>query len=98
PNYHVQKMFMTNQGDTYYEGVVALDKSDSTLAASCVGDSRSGDLILKVVNTGEKPKEMEIDLSRFNNLSKSATKIVEPGKVDFPLLRLQVQQFEQERH
>lgn len=79
PNYHVQKMFMTNQGDTYYEGVIALDKSDSTLAASCVGDSRSGDLILKIVNTGEKPKETEIDLSGFNNLSKSATKMLFSG-------------------
>ena len=79
PNYHVQKMFMTNQGDTYYEGVVNLDKRDSTLAASCVGDSRSGDLILKIVNTGEKPKDIEIDLAAFNSKTKRARKTLFSG-------------------
>ncbi len=79
PNYHVQKMFMTNQGDTYYEGVVNLDKRDSTLAASCVGDSRSGDLILKIVNTGEKPKDIEIDLAAFKSKTKRARKTLFSG-------------------
>jgi alpha-L-arabinofuranosidase len=47
PNFYVQKMFMTNQGDYYYDKVVFKDEEDSTLAGSCVKDNETGDIILK---------------------------------------------------
>jgi alpha-L-arabinofuranosidase len=72
PNYYVQKMFMTNQGDIYFDKVVALDSQDTTLAASCVQDSRTGDIILKLVNAGNEPQNIKIDLSGFKNLTSAA--------------------------
>ncbi len=66
PNYYVQKMFMTNPGDYYFDGVIDKDDSDSTLAASCVMDSKTGDVILKMVNASDEIKNMTIDLSRFS--------------------------------
>ncbi|HPR30585.1 MAG TPA: alpha-L-arabinofuranosidase C-terminal domain-containing protein [Prolixibacteraceae bacterium] len=65
PNYHVQKMFMNNQGDFYFENIIEYNKSDSTLAASCVADSKTGDVILKMVNASNENKNFVIDLSSF---------------------------------
>jgi len=72
PNYHVQKMFMTNQGDFYFDKVVPNYEKDSTLSASCVQDSKSGDIIVKLVNAGTEAKSMKVDLSRFKNMLPSA--------------------------
>lgn len=79
PNYHVQKMFSVNQGDRYFDNIIARNLSDSTLAASCVQDTSTGDIILKLVNAGEKEKEMKIDLSRFKKISSSAQLVTLSG-------------------
>lgn len=71
-NFYVQKMFMTNQGDYYFEDVVQTNKQDSLQAASCVIDSGTGDIILKLVNVGKENKSMKINLSRFKNLKTNA--------------------------
>lgn len=63
PNYYVQKMFMTNQGDMYYDNIISYDKNDTTFASSCVKDNESGDIILKLVNTSIEMKSIKIDLS-----------------------------------
>lgn len=68
PNYHVQKMFMSNQGDLYFDKVVEVAQNDTTIAASCVFDSQSGDIILKMVNAGNSDKTMKVNLSRFENM------------------------------
>lgn len=68
PNYHVQKMFMSNQGDLYFDMVVEVAQNDTTLAASCVYDSQSGDIILKMVNAGDSIKTMKVNLSRFKQM------------------------------
>jgi len=72
PNYHVQKMFMTNQGDYYFDKVVLKDESNNLLAASCVQDSKTGDIIVKLVNAGTEAKTMKVDLSRFKNIVDNA--------------------------
>lgn len=72
PNYFVQKMFMNNQGDLYFEKVITKDAKDSTLAASCVVNSSNGDIILKLVNAGSEVKNMKIDLSRFGKFNSTA--------------------------
>jgi alpha-L-arabinofuranosidase len=82
PNYYVQKMFMTNQGDIYSENIVSKDEKDTTLAVSCVQDSETGDIILKLVNAGEKPKIMQINLSGFKSLVSEAEQTVLAGAAD----------------
>jgi alpha-L-arabinofuranosidase len=69
PNYHVQKMFSANQGDYYFDKVVNKDSRDSTLAASVVQDSKTGDVILKLVNTGTGAKVMKINLDPFKKFN-----------------------------
>ena len=74
-NYYVQQLFSVNQGDKYIPDVVAFDTGarDSTLASSCVMDSKTGDIILKIVNAGSNPAFAKIDLSRFNTFHDRAT-------------------------
>ncbi|WDF57416.1 alpha-L-arabinofuranosidase C-terminal domain-containing protein [Mucilaginibacter sp. KACC 22063] len=65
-NYYVQQLFSTNQGDLYIPDVVAFKQegaaTDSTLAASCVKDSHTGDIILKIVNAGSKQATATLNL------------------------------------
>ena len=52
PNYYIQHLFSNNAGDRYYAGIVSLDNEVNT-GASCVKDSKTGDIIIKLVNAGE---------------------------------------------
>ena len=82
PNFYVQKMFMTNQGDYYFNNVISMDAKDTTLAASCVRDSKTGDVILKLVNAGNEPKKMEINLTVFGEVIPEAEMILLTGNAD----------------
>ena len=64
PNYYVQKLFSLNRGDRYFDQVILKDQKDTLLAASCVKDSKTGDIILKLVNAGSDEKIMKINLVR----------------------------------
>jgi alpha-N-arabinofuranosidase len=81
-NYYVQKMFSTNQGDLYYDGVISKELKDSTLAASCIKDSRTGDIILKFANAGNQSKTVKINLSGFKSIMPDAEKTVLTGNSD----------------
>lgn len=81
-NYHVQKLFSTNQGDTYFEGVINKDPADSALAASCVQDSKTGDVILKLVNAGPAAKNMKVNLAAFSKIVLGGRQTVLTGGVD----------------
>lgn len=72
PNYYVQKMFSVNQGDKYFDNIVSFPSTDSTSAASCVQDKKSGDVILKLVNAGNEAKKMKVNLSSFNKINSNA--------------------------
>jgi alpha-L-arabinofuranosidase len=72
PNYHVQKMFSVNQGDIYFDKIVNLDLNDTTAAASCVQDNETGDIILKLVNTGNEPRVMKVNLKGFKRIVSKA--------------------------
>jgi alpha-L-arabinofuranosidase len=65
-------MFSLNQGDTYFENVISKNENDSTLAASCVQDKKTGDLILKLVNGGEETKTMGVNLNIFGKIVANA--------------------------
>jgi alpha-L-arabinofuranosidase len=75
-------MFMTNQGDIYYDKIISKDEKDSTLAASCVKDSETSDIILKLVNAGTENKKMSISLAGFENLIHETEIIVLSGNAD----------------
>jgi alpha-L-arabinofuranosidase len=77
-NYYVQQLFAMNEGDVYYPGVIATP-ADTGIAASCVKDSRTGDIILKVVHTGPGNVKAPVDLSRFGKLDKRATRTLLTG-------------------
>jgi alpha-L-arabinofuranosidase len=79
PNFYVQEMFMTNQGDFYFGDIVKTDKNDSLQAASCVVDIHTGDVILRLVNVGSETKSMNVDLSRFRNIGTSAVQTILTG-------------------
>ncbi|MFT4153490.1 alpha-L-arabinofuranosidase C-terminal domain-containing protein [Parafilimonas sp.] len=64
-NYYVQQLFSVNAGSKYYPNIVSFDKKDSTLAASCVSDSKTGDIVLKIVNAGPADAAARINLSSF---------------------------------
>lgn len=67
-NYYVQQLFSVNAGDNYYPGVISFpDKEvkNGALAASCVRDSRTGDIILKIVNAGADNAQAKVNLSGF---------------------------------
>ncbi|MBU3821419.1 carbohydrate binding domain-containing protein [Flavobacteriaceae bacterium XHP0103] len=81
PNYHVQKMFSTNYGDIYYKNIIATGK-DTTLSASCLKDSKTGDIILKMVNTSTEFKQMKVNLNKFKNLPLDAKQIVLTGNAE----------------
>jgi alpha-L-arabinofuranosidase len=79
PNYYVQKMFSANQGETYFDKVISKNENDTTLAASCVQDSKSGDIILKMVNYSDAVKPMKINLGKFGKLATGAEQTVLTG-------------------
>jgi len=82
-NYYVQQLFSANAGDTYYPGIVKFlnqAKPDSVLAASCVKDSKTGDVIIKIVNAGNTASSTKINLAAIGKISPKATLAVLTGK------------------
>lgn len=65
PNYYVQKLFSTNRGDRVLpvlsEGEPLRGRNGIYASASRIDDS--GEIILKLVNTADEPREAEIRLS-----------------------------------
>lgn len=75
-SYQVQKLFGQNAGDTYLTTSVS-DSKD--LAASAVRDSKSGAIVLKLVNGSDSPKSLKIELNGLSVRSGNATKTVLTG-------------------
>jgi alpha-L-arabinofuranosidase len=82
PNYYVQKLFSSNQGDYYFDNVIKKNTNDSALAGSCVYETKSGDVILKLVNAGDQLKTVKINLSPFKKINSSAVKTELSGDGD----------------
>jgi alpha-L-arabinofuranosidase len=61
----VQKLFSVNQGDLFFSKVIAEETADSALASSCVQDSQTGDIILKMVNAGNDAGIFQVNLTGF---------------------------------
>lgn len=81
-NYYVQQMFGQNGGDIYFPTTIA--PGATNLAASCVKDSQSGDLILKLVNTSTNAVQTRVSLGGAK-IKPEATRTLlagEPGAVN----------------
>src|SRR5205814_1281029 len=78
-NYHVQQLFSVNSGDTYLTTTVSDAGTPVTFAASSVRDTKTGDLILKLVNGANVPKPLHIELTGAKNLAASAVRTVLAG-------------------
>lgn len=86
PNYYVQQLFSTNQGNLYFDNVVSFYNElkqpvvkDSTLASSCVKDSKTGVVIVKIVNTTGNVYQAKIDLLKFKGISTDAVRQILKG-------------------
>ncbi|WP_207510674.1 alpha-L-arabinofuranosidase C-terminal domain-containing protein [Longitalea luteola] len=73
-NYYVQKLFANNDGDIYYSNIVTAHVPDTakTFAASCVKDSKTGDIILRIVNRDSVPVPAKINLGSLGGLQSTA--------------------------
>lgn len=84
-NYYVQQLFGHNQGTEYVAGVVAPPAgavADTTVAASCVRDAKTGDIILKLVNASATAQPFQVDLSGLKGLNLAATRTIFTGDKD----------------
>lgn len=82
PNYYVQQLFSLNRGNFYFDNIILKNASDTTLAASCVQDKKTGDLILKMVNTDDAAKTLKIDLTPFKRFIPQAEQMVLSGDAE----------------
>ena len=78
PNYYVQKMFSTNRGTSVLP--VLLDgqakNGQNNLFASAALDSRTGEVVLKVVNATPSPRDVRINLAGAKNTRKPGRALV----------------------
>jgi len=75
-SYSVQQLFSTNSGDTYLPTTVS---NPGDFSASSVRDSKTGDIILKLVNGANVSRTMRVELSGLTSPPSSATKTVLSG-------------------
>jgi len=61
-NYTVQKLFGHNTGDTALPATLAGAEKSARLAASAVRDSKTGELIVKLVNGDDTPRRLTVKL------------------------------------
>jgi alpha-L-arabinofuranosidase len=75
-NYHVQQLFSLHNGDAYLTTTVDDSSKPASFAASSVRDSKTGDLILKLVNGSNAPKPLRVELTGARRLPATAMKTV----------------------
>jgi alpha-N-arabinofuranosidase len=77
-NYYVQQMFGGNGGDAYLPDDIS-DGTSGKCMISSVKDSRTGDVILKLVNIASTTSLLHIHLTSVKNLDLTAVKTVLAG-------------------
>ncbi len=76
PSYYVQQLFSRNRGDVVLPvklNAPTNDKKKPTLFATACRDEKSGDVILKVVNSSDKIAETKLSLAGAGKLAAKAT-------------------------
>ncbi|MEI7912511.1 MAG: alpha-L-arabinofuranosidase C-terminal domain-containing protein [Verrucomicrobiota bacterium] len=79
-NYYVQQMFMRNQGEVCLPAKIGA--TESKLAVSCVQDTKSGDVILKLVNVSPNGALARVDFSNIIKVQPVAARMVLTGDLD----------------
>lgn len=79
-NYHVQQLFSVNSGDHYLPTSMSHADEHTRFSASAVRDSRSGAVILKLVNGENEAKPLRVEISGGTGLSPEASLTVLAGK------------------
>lgn len=77
-NYLIQQLFGCNGGAYYIDGVC---KTDTTLQTSCV-QTKTGNVIIKIVNTGAEAQPCHIDLAPVGKHGKQGALTLLQGKPD----------------
>lgn len=77
-NYYVQQMFSCNQGDVYYP--INIEGANNSLAISCVKDSGSREVVVKLVNVSTNSVRVALSLGPVGQIYPVATRIVLNGK------------------
>ncbi|MBP7052399.1 MAG: alpha-N-arabinofuranosidase [Phycisphaerae bacterium] len=79
PNYYVQQLFGQNSGDACLPTALDATTKPPTLTASAVRDSKSGDLVIKIVNGAGAPAALTIKLAGLAAGELKATRTVLTG-------------------
>lgn len=77
-NYYVQQLFSQNRGDTYLYNVVS-----GIETASCVRDSKTGTVVVKLVNATENPVAVNVNLKGIKLKTNEATVSIISGERDY---------------
>lgn len=84
--YYVQRLYGQNAGDLYIPSQIKLDNVDERvkirLASSVVRDTKTGDVIVKLVNYLPVSVETEVQLPGVGSIQPSATRTVLAGAPD----------------
>ena len=84
--YYVQKMFGQNSGDEYIPSKIDISDNNTDvqkrIGSSIIRDSKTGDVIIKLVNILPVNVETVIDLSGINTSNLTANKTVLSGNLD----------------
>lgn len=78
-NYTVQKLFGNNAGDRYHATTLAGLGAQERFSASTVSDTKTGDLIIKLVNGEDQERALTLQLSGAKGLPADAELIVFTG-------------------
>jgi alpha-L-arabinofuranosidase len=78
-NYYVQQLFGQNSGDVYLTTTIDGITNRAKLAASTVRDSKSADVILKIVNGAETATALQIELTGIPESDLKAVRTVLTG-------------------
>jgi alpha-L-arabinofuranosidase len=81
PSYFVQQLFSRNAGDEYLATAVASD-APKQVVTSCVRESATGDVIVKIVSRSDEPVAVQCDLSALGPVSATAERSVLSGDPD----------------
>jgi alpha-L-arabinofuranosidase len=76
-NYFVQQMFGQNQGDVYFASDIV--PATTNLAASCVKDSGTGDLIVKLVSVSADEIQTDLKINGLEKFNPKARRTVLAG-------------------
>jgi alpha-L-arabinofuranosidase len=80
-NYYVQQLFGQNSGDRYLTTTINAPAKPPKLTASAARDTKSGDLIVKIVNGADAPVALKVELAGLatGDLRSSKTLLTGPN-------------------